>query len=424
VNGRRLGSELDSYLEVLDVKEKPVERATVRAVWETSTVLSDRNSVQRGLRLQSWSALEAGDYVMAGSEIMRVDSLPLTPDADVVMESFGGRRLAYFDTTSEGHGVDSAVYKVQLHHPGARFSPNGLPLVHLYYRNDDGGPVYGKDSLLHFTAPADGEYLVRIRDVRGLGGENFAYRLTIRQPRPDFRLSVNPKNPNVPLGGAIPITVTAFRMDDYDGPIEVALEGLPEGLHATKGTIAAGQTDTTLLLSAKPDASLAQALPLRLAGHAKIGDRDVTHYADPDDKTKLIALMPKPDILMMAETKEVVIEPGGKAQVAVRIQRQNGFGGRVPVQVRNLPPRVRVLDVGLNGVLITEDQSQRSFMLEALPSAEPIEQLIYVAGNVETRSPLPYVHAAVQPILLKVKPRAEAAAAHQPGAVERSSAPK
>ena len=117
-------------------------------------------------------------------------------------------------------------------------------------------------------------------------------------------------------------------MDDYDGPIEVALEGLPEGLHATKGIIAPGQTDTTLLLSANPDARLAQALPLRLAGHAKIGARDVIHYADPDDKTKLIALMPKPDILMMAETKEVVIEPGGKAEVAVRIQRQNGFGGR------------------------------------------------------------------------------------------------
>ena len=56
----------------------------------------------------------------------------------------------------------------------------------------------------------------------------------------------------------------------------------------------------------------------------------------------------------------------------------------MPVEVRNLPPYVRVLDVGLNGVLITEDESRRSFTIEALPMAEPGEQLIYVAGQVFT----------------------------------------
>ena len=55
--------------------------------------------------------------------------------------------------------------------------------------------------MVHFTAPADGEYVARIRDVQGLGGENYAYRLTVRKPRPDFRLSVSPRNPNVPVGG-------------------------------------------------------------------------------------------------------------------------------------------------------------------------------------------------------------------------------
>jgi hypothetical protein len=108
---------------------------------------------------------------------------------------------------------------------------------------------------------------------------------------------------------------------------------------------------------------------------------------------------------MKAETKEVTIEAGGSADVLVKILRQNGFGGRVPVEVRNLPPRVRVPDVGLNGVLITEEQTERSFTIEALPSAEPIEQLIYVSGKVETRSGLDSSYAAPQPILLKVKPR-------------------
>ena len=37
-------------------------------------------------------------------------------------------------------------------------SPNGLPVFDLGYRNDDGGPTFGKDSRLEFTAPATGTY--------------------------------------------------------------------------------------------------------------------------------------------------------------------------------------------------------------------------------------------------------------------------
>ena len=232
VNAQRLGSNLDSYLEVLDAKGNPIERAVVRPVWETAITLRDHDSVGRGIRIGAWDALHVGDYVMIGAEIARVEALPLSPDNDTVFDGFGGQRAAFFDTSTEAHAIDAAVYKVQIHPPGTKLSPNGLPVAHLYYRNDDGGPGYGKDSLIHFTAPADGDYVVRIRDVQNLGGENYAYRLSIRPPRPDFRLTVAPRNPNVPAGGSIPLTVTATRMDGFDEPIEVELSDLPAGLHA------------------------------------------------------------------------------------------------------------------------------------------------------------------------------------------------
>jgi hypothetical protein len=201
------------------------------------------------------------------------------------------------------------------------------------------------------------------------------------------------------------VTVTALRLDGFDGRIDVALEGLPKGLRATTGAILPGQDSTTMLLSADADASLAEASELKVIGR----NGALAHYASPDDKLKMIALMPKADVLIQAETKEVTLEPGGKADVSVKIERQNGFGGRVPVEVRNLPPRVYVQDVGLNGVLINEDQSERSFTIEALPNAEPGEQLIYLAGKVETRSPLASSYAAAQPILLKIKPKTQTA---------------
>ncbi|HBY61627.1 MAG TPA: hypothetical protein DEH78_17535 [Solibacterales bacterium] len=405
VNARRLGSELDSVVEVLDAAGKPVERAVARAVWDTFTVLNERDSTNRGIRIQAWNGLAVGDYVMAGGEILRLQEIPKTPDDDAIFESFAGQRLAFFDTTSEHHAVDKPVYKVQIHPAGASFAPNGLPQVRLYYRNDDGGPGYGKDSLLRFTAPAAGEYVLRLRDVRGLGGDQYPYRLTLREPSPDFRLAVNPRNPNVPLGGTVPVTVTAFRMDDFDGPIHAKLAGLPAGLAATTGVIPSGQVSATLLLTAAPDANLAAAVPLQVEGRAEIAGRAVARWANPEDRLKLIALMPRADVRMTAETREVTVEPGGTAEIAVRIERQNGFGGRVPVEVRNLPPTVRVLDVGLNGVLLNEDETRRTFTLAALETAEPIEQTIYVSGQIETRSPQQSSYAAAEGIRVVVKPK-------------------
>ena len=398
VNARRLGSDLDSFLEVLDVNGAPIERAVARPVWETNVTLRDHDSVNKGIRIAAWNDLHAGDYVMMGGEILRVEALPLSPDADTIFESFGAQRTAFFDTSSEAHAIDSPVYKVQMLPAAAHPSPNGMPLARLYYRNDDGGPGYGRDSVVHFTAPADGEYIARIRDVQGLGGDTFGYRLTVRPLRGDFRLSVNPRNPNVPAGGSIPLTVTAMRLEGFNEPIEVELGGLSAGLHATRGVIKPGQFFTTLVLSADPNATLTAALPLRVIGKGG----GIERTANPEDRMKLIALMTQPDLVMKTDTREVTVEAGGTAQIAVSIARQGGFSGRVPVEVRNLPPYVRVLDVGLNGVLINEDESRRSFKIEALPMAEPGEQLIYVSGAVETRSVQQSSYASPEPIRLRV----------------------
>lgn len=423
VNARRLGSELDATVEVLDAQQKPIERLVARAVWETFTVLRDHDSASRGIRIQNWNVLNNGDHVMIGNELLRVDEVPDGPDEDMTVESFGGQRRSLYGTSGEAHGIDRALYKVQIHPPGAQFTPNGLPLARFYYRNDDGGPGFGKDSYLDFTAPADGDYYVRLTDVRGLGGSNYAYRLHIREPRPRFKLSVSPRNPNVPVGGTIPLTVTALRLDGYEGPIDISLNDLPAGLTATRNTIAAGQTDATILLSAAPDAKLSAAVPFEATGRATINVKQVAESANPEDRTKLISLSAKPDVVMHAVTKVVEIEAGQTAEVLVKATRQNGFAGRIPVEVRDLPFRVRVTDSGLNGVLIQEDESERSFRLWALPNAKPVEGYIYISGRVETRSGQQNSFAATEAILVRVKPaKTQVSAVNAPA--EKSSAPK
>ncbi|MEJ7608956.1 MAG: PPC domain-containing protein, partial [Bryobacteraceae bacterium] len=335
VAARRFDSKLDSYLEILDAKGKPIEIAVARAVTENFIALRDHDSSSRGIRLSAWSGINVGDYLMSGGELMRLEALPRGPDDDAAFESFNNQRLSYLGTSGEAHHIDRAIYKVQLHPAGTQFNPNGLPVIRLYARNDDGGPNYGKDSKLDFTVPADGDYYVRLRDVRSQGGEEYSYRLNVRPPRPDFRLAVTPRNPNVPQNGAIPITVTAMRIDGFDGAIEVKLDGLPTGVSADPGVIQAGQVSTTLTIASSARTAPFTPVPLTVVGQAKIGNVLVARQANPEDKLKLLALVQAPDIRMTAVTKEVVLEPGGTAEIVVEIERLNGFAGRVPVEVRN-----------------------------------------------------------------------------------------
>src|SRR5262249_786433 len=186
---RRLGSPLDSVIDILDAEGKPVPRSTLRAVAETYTVLRDHDSRSKGIRLQHWEDVQPNDLMMLGDEILKVQILPLGPDEDVKYFDKGGLRLGYLGTTPQAHAINSAAYKVEIHPPGALFAPNGMPVMTLNYSNDDGGPGLGSDSQILFDVPADGRYFVRVRDVRNLGGDDFYYRLVVRPRQEDFRIS-------------------------------------------------------------------------------------------------------------------------------------------------------------------------------------------------------------------------------------------
>src|SRR5262249_54414638 len=137
-------------------------------------------------------------------------------------------------------------------------------------------------SRLRFEPQADGEYQVRVSDARGQGGPNHAYRVTVRAPRPDFGVSVNPTAPSVWKGGALPFTVTADRRDDFDGPIQVRVENLPPRSSPPPTFSGAGKPPTTSALPADGKAMSRDAKPppLKLVATAMIDGKEVRHEAN------------------------------------------------------------------------------------------------------------------------------------------------
>jgi WD40 repeat protein len=394
-NARRLGSSLDSYLEILDAKGQPVPRATLRAVAKTYVTFRDHDSAGSGIRIETWNELAMNDYVLVGDELLRIFELPKGPDDDCQFFSLNGQRLGQLDTTPTHHAQGVPMYKVTIHPPGTTFPPNGFPVVTLFYRNDDGGPGYGKDSRLVFDPPADGDYQVRVGDSRGLGGRNFAYRLTIRPPRPSYNVRFDPTSPAVWKSGAVPVRVSADRIDGFDGTIEVKLENLPAGLSAPPTTIPAGEYSTSLALYAEPNATLPEKLsPLKLTAKALIDGKPVLR-----EVTGGVPKVVEPgDLSATTEQSEVTVKPGQETRVTVKIERHNGHKGRVPVEVRGLPHGVRVLDIGLNGILITEKETSRTFVIYAEPWVKPTTHPFVVLARSERKG----TEHAAKSVLLRV----------------------
>jgi hypothetical protein len=438
VTAQQLGSPLDSVIEILDAEERIVPRAAIRCVAQTEISLNDPDSSRRSMRLATWNELTVNDHLLIGDELLQIASMPTHPDDDVQLTSYRGGRLTLLDTSARNHSVGEAVYKVEIHPPGTRFEPNGMPTFQIDYVNDDGGPRFGgKDSRLHFEAPADGTYFVRLRDVRGLEGERYAYRLTVREPSPDFDVTFDPRSFNIPRGGRVSLTVTADRKDGFDGPIDVELQDLPAGLTAGPGRIPAGAATTVLMLAASADAAFGRqkaVLPsmypaagapgvgsnastyevpgvvaLKLVGRATIDGRLVTHEAETLDPISVVALAPDPDLIVTTDANRIEVAPGKAVTLTVTVERHNGFTGRVPVSVMNLPHGVRVDDVGLNGVMITEQETSRVIHIVAEPWVQALTQPLLIVGRVEVNSPLRNESAA-PPVELVVKSIPTAAA--------------
>ncbi len=394
----RRGSAADTKLEILWPNGKPVQRVQLQAVRDSYITFRGFDASAGGARLNHWEEMELNQYLYMQGEVVKLFLYPRGPDSEYNFYAMGGRRRNYFDTSPTAHALEEKCYIVEPHPPGEKLSDNGLPVFRLNYLNDDDElHELGTDSRLMFTAPADGDYLVRVTDTRGFGGDRFIYRLIVREAKPGFSVAVEGLNPVIPRGAGRGFTVRVNRIDGFDGPVTVNFGYLYPFAFSPSITVEAGHVEaqgtiflpktwpTTRPLSPPP-------WPLRISATATVEGNAVTKQLGEIAKLSPGAEAPTTVELapIDAAARAIEIHPGQRAAAWLRVKR-GPIKGPMTFEVENLPHGVIVADIGLSGVMIPDGQEERQIFLQCAPWVLPQERACHakaLQGDAPTSSPV------------------------------------
>ena len=88
-----------------------------------------------------------------------------------------------------------------------------------------------RDPEFSYKVPADGDYMLSIRDLHRQGGARFAYRVDIKVETPQVSITVA-QGEFIKTKDNLEIPVTVLRSGGFNKVVDVAVQGLPEGLTA------------------------------------------------------------------------------------------------------------------------------------------------------------------------------------------------
>ena len=405
-------SALDSRLEVLDSAGSPVERVVLQSLRSSWLSFRGKDSTTSGdFRVQHYPEMELNEFLYCNGEVVKLWMYPRGPDSGFLVYPGAGSRHSFFGTTPISHPLGEVVYTVRPLPPGTQPPANGLPVFRLPFENDDDPERdAGKDSILAFTTPADGTYLLRLGDTRGFGDGKSTYRLVCRRAAPDFEVSIAAgMKPAISPGGGREFQLKLKRKDGFEGEVSVELEGLPPGFHAPSPLVfEAGQNSLLGAIYATTDApapAAEVASASRLRATALIQGREVRHELAGLGEIKLGA-PPKVKVDVAQTALEgpqqvLTIHPGETITARIKATRID-FKDRIELggedSGRNLPHGVYVDNIGLSGLLIPEGETEREFFLTAAKWVPESERLIFFRAKGDGGQPTP-------PVLLRVRKR-------------------
>lgn len=290
--------------------------------------------------------------------------------------------------------------------------------------NDDS---HGKEAALLYTPTADGDLVLRIRDLNSKGGESFVYFVEADHARPDFALRCDPDKAMIGPGSSTAWYVHVARLGGFTGPVQIDIKNLPREVTASPLTIDPAMTQGVIILTASPSATQSVA-NVEVVGTAKVpaekGEQTLTRIAIANQEIYLpgggrgkfdvnlhtVAVTDPSDILKVnVNVKEIVLKPGQEAKIDVDLVRRPDYDKSVSLDIplshlgsifgNPLPAGVTV---GKSKTLLGAG-SKGFITLKAAANAAPIENVpISVLAHVSINFVVKVSYSS-PPILLSVR---------------------
>ncbi len=260
--------------------------------------------------------------------------------------------------------------------------------------NDDSG---GPDSYLRFTAPADDDYVITIKDHLGKGGVDYAYRVELKPVKPALVMGLPERQQyvdvtvSVPQGNRTAFLVSAARKD-FGGELALEFKDLPPGVTVETVPMAANQTTVPVLLTAPQGATLAgklvdvvgRTVDPNLAVEGRLeqvtglarGQNNVLVWGHTAHRMATAITAEAPFSIEVVEPKVPLVR-NGSMSLKVVAKRKEGFTAPISVRMLYNPP-----GVGSSGdVSIPEGQNEAVIPLTANGGAEVKVWKIAVMGE-------------------------------------------
>jgi hypothetical protein len=326
----------------------------------------------------------------------------------------------------------------------ARRAQSGIdPIIRIL--NDKGGMiseaddasfhrVSSADSMLeNWSAPADGKFVLEIRDLHLRGGAQFTYAIQVTRAEPHFLLEADTDKTLLAPGINSVVFVRALRKNGFAGEVQLAVEGLPAGVTAVAGKIPANASDGCVILQAASDAAdcasniritgtathpVPNGQPLALAAVAQ----PLQEYYSPGggrgnypvDLHTVSVAEPMDIRSITLSTTAVTLKPGASQKIDVTVERAPGFKGNVTLDVlfqhleqpfgNSLPKGVK-MDGSASKTLLTGEETKGFITLKAAEDAPPIvKQLIPVMAHISINFVMKHTLCGA-PVFVTVEPK-------------------
>lgn len=278
-----------------------------------------------------------------------------------------------------------------------------------------------KDGRVDFKCGADGEYILRIRDMLSRGGPDFTYRVEPLASTPSIDVTMPEmlrrnlqyrKQFDVPQGGYYAMVVNTARRG-VSGELEFDIPKLPAGVTWEAGRIAKTVSQFPILLKAAPDAPIAgemYALDVKTVdSKAPVTGRfvqsldfvrgpqnGVEYYTRKVDQLPIAVTEAAPFSVTIDQPKVPIVR-NGTMKLKVRAHRKDGYDKKIVVRLPWKPPGI----TSPASMTFNEKDTELEYELNANGSAEINEWQITLlaesdAGKGLIMSATPFVKLRVE----------------------------